>query len=89
MVHTITTHCLWCFLEERVSTPPPYMLGIHFFAPSQVITKHPNSLRVGTRVWDVDGNKYFDFLSGKRFGCLLCVTRMIAISRESSLPCIC
>jgi hypothetical protein len=35
-------------------------------------------------VWDVDGNKYFDFLSGKQFGFLLCVTRAIGVSWDYS-----
>ena len=48
---------------EFLPAPPPILDS--FCAPSHVIMK--TLLRIGTRVWDVDGNKYFDFLSGKRF----------------------
>lgn len=66
MAHTITIPCPWCLQEEWVSSsPPPPPILDSFCAPSHVIMK--TLLRIGTRVWDVDGNKYFDFLSGKRF----------------------
>lgn len=69
-------------LEEKYGAhnyhPLPVVLtrGVGEFLPApphlrfilRPLSRHnENVFALGTRVWDVDGNKYFDFLSGKQF----------------------